>query len=259
MSRKPSIKWRESDAEKLEKKVARFNAKIYRTKRSHPELADILPNTIKKADKEQLIQKFKEMPRSEFNKKLTSLERFSVKGAEKEIVSKTGNRVTKWEKKEVGLKVAQVNRAKTVERKAVEQMEATSRGESLGMKRGEMGSERLNELKPKKFNFDKIRGGKEWEKFKESVDKLASPEARNERMETYKKNYITGVERVYGDYAKDLINMLKEIPAEDIVKMYYSEQEATITFHYDPQEMQTKLDIITNIWTPLFEEYQGGD
>lgn len=254
MSRKPNIRWRKSDAEKLAKEVERFNAKIYRTRSRHPELADILPDTIKKEDKQRMITDFKTKPRSEFNKQINSLDRFTRRGSEKEIVSATGNRVTKWERREVSYKVAQINRARTIERKAAENMDATSRGKSLGMKRGEMGSERLNELKPKKFNFDKIRGGKEWEKFKASVDKLASPEARNARIEAYKTNYIKGLKEAFGDYANDIIDIIENLPAEVVVKTYYGEQEATIDFFYEPQAMEMKLDILDGIWQGVNEE-----
>jgi hypothetical protein len=134
-------------------------------------------------------------------------------------------------------------------------MEATSRGEKLGLKRGEMGSERLNSLRPKKFNFDKIRGGKEWEKFKASIEKMVSPEAKNERMEMYKANYLKGLENAFGEYAKDLIEMLKEIPADLFVDTFYKEQEATIEFIYDPLQMESKLNILEGIWQDVKNDY----
>jgi hypothetical protein len=257
MSRKSKISWRESDAEKLTKEVERFNAKIYRARYNHPELKDILPDTIKKEDKARMIEEAQTKPRSEFNKMINSLDRFTRRGAEQEIVSATGNRVTKWEKNEVSLKVAQINRERTRERKAVENMEATSRGKSLGMKRGEMGSERLNELKPKKFDFDKIRGGKEWEKFKASVEKMASPEARDAKMEAYKANYLKGLRDTFGEHASDIIDIIENLPADVVVKTYYREQEATIDFFYESQEMELKLEILDGIWQGVQEEYDN--
>jgi hypothetical protein len=202
-----------------------------------------------------MVEELKHLPRNEFNKKVKSLERFTRRGAEKEIVSATGNRVTAWEKNEVTLKVAQINRERTRERKAIENMDATSRGEKIGLKRGEMGSERLNELKPKKFEFDKIKGGAEWERFKASVEKQASPQARHLRMEQYKENYIKGLRAAFGDYADDIIEIINDLPAETVVKTYYCEQEATIDFFYDPQEMETKLDVLGDIWQGVKDNY----
>lgn len=255
MSKRPNIKWRKSDAEKLDAAIKSFNKKIYNTRHRNPVLKDILPNTIKQSDKARMIEELKSLPRNEFNKQIKSLERVLEPDAFKPITSKTGNRVTNWEKREIGYKVAQINRDRTRERKIIENMDATSRGEPLGMKRGEMGSERMNALKPKQFNFDKIRGGKEWEKFKASIDKLASPTARNQRMEEYKANYLKGLQNAFGDYANDVIKIIEGLPADVVVETFYSEQEATIDFFYEPQEMELKLDMLNDIWAGVEENY----
>lgn len=260
MPAKPNIKWRKSDAEKLNKEVQRFNVKVNRTKKAHPELADILPDTIKKADKQKMIEELKQLPRSEYKKEINTLDRFTKKGAEKAVTSKTGNTVTRWERKEVALKVAQINRERTKERTANENMEVTSRGEKIGMKRGEMGSERMNGLNPKKFNFDKIKGGKEWEKFKESVYKQASPLERQKIMQTYKDHYLKGLDE-YGGYADDIKALVDKLPADVVVNTYYSEQEATIKFIYEGleglQDKDVVLDTLRAIWEKALAEYEA--
>jgi hypothetical protein len=253
MPRKPNIKWRESDAEKLAKEIKRFNDKVTRTRRKHPELASILPETIKKADKAKMIEELKASPRSEFNKTLHSLERFSRKGAEQAISSKTGLTVTKWEKGEVGLKVQQINRERAKERQAMEQVDVTSRGQPVGLKRGEMGSERMNALKPKKFNFDVIKPGKEWQKFKESVNRQAKFNNKNLRMELYKQNYIKSLRGTFGDYANEIIKIVERVPAETMVKTYFSEQEAVLGFIYEPQHAEFKLEVLKDIWQGVLD------
>lgn len=259
MSRKPPIKWRESDAEKLAKEVERFNAKIYRARHAHPETADILPATIKKADKIKMVEELKAKPRSEFKKEINSLDRFTRRGSEKVVESRTGNKVTRWEKNEVALKVRQINRERTIERKKVEAMDATTRGEKIGLKRGEMGSERLSELQPKKFDFNKIKGGKEWERFKASVEKQASPTARDTRKDLFKENYLKALDSVYGDYASDVRAIIEALPANVVVDTYYREQEASIDFHYDKIEMDFKLEILDGIWQSVSDEYNGDE
>lgn len=248
MARQSQIAWRDSDLEKLERTISRFNSKIYNVRNRKPDLKEILPDTIKKEEKTKLIEKLKELPRSEFNKKIAELERFSRRGAEKMTVSKTGNKVTKWEKQEVTYKVAQINRNRTRERKKVEALEATSRGEPIGFTRGEMGSERLQELKPKKFNFDSIRGGKEWEKFKQGVLKESAYKAYEAWAEHYKKNYITGIRNVFGGHAADLIEIIEGIPASIVKETFFREQEATIDFIYSEIEFFIKLDLLMGIW-----------
>jgi hypothetical protein len=222
-------------------------------------LQDILPETIKRADTEKMISQLKVQPRNEFNKMVHSLERFSRKGAEQEVKAGTGNRVTRWEKKEVGYQVAQANREIAKERKQFSELEATSRGEKTGLKRGEMGSERLNNLKPIDYNFDRIRGGKEWDKFKEMVKRKSTPTARDEIMERYKANYLKGLDE-YGGYADDIKAIIERLPADVVVKTYYQEQEATIKFYYEGieglQEKDTVIDIIRSVWTRALEEYE---
>jgi hypothetical protein len=151
--------------------------------------------------------------------------------------------------------VQELNRERTKARTAFENLEATSRGEKLGMKRGEMGSERMNELKPKKFNFNKMRNVTEWNKYKKSLFKQTNYNAKNERLENYKENYIKGLENAFGEYAKVIIELIRELPAEKVVNSYYKEQEATIEFFYEPQAMQDKLDILYDIWQGVTDEH----
>ena len=257
MSRKSNIKWRASDAEKLEAEIKRFNKKIYNTRHRHPELKNVLPKTITKADKLQMIEEFKNAPRSEFKKTLNSINRFSRPGAEEAVKAMTGNKVTKWEKREIGIKVGQINRQRTIERAKMEKLDATSQGVPLGLKRGQMGSERMNALKPKKYNFDKIKGGKEWEKFKDTIEKQSSFNYRQDRFEQYKANYLKGLDDVFGEYAKDIKSIIEKLPPELVNETYFKEQEASITFIYDMQEMNLKLDVLSNIWGNVQEQYNN--
>jgi hypothetical protein len=118
-----------------------------------------------------------------------------------------------------------------------------------------MGSERLNELRPKKFDFNKINPGKEWEKFKASVEKQAAPAARDARKDLFKENYLKALDSVYGEHAADIRSLIEALPADVIVDTYYREQEASIDFHYDKIEMDFKLEILGDIWQNVSDEY----
>lgn len=255
MSRKPNIKWRESDTEIVNKVAKKFNAKIYRERKKHPENISVLPDTIKKEDKQKMIAELKNAPRSEFKKKINSLERFNKKGAEQVITSKTGNKATKWEKNEIGLEVAQINRNRTRERKRIEEKEVTSQGVPTGLKRGEMGSVRMNELKPKVYDFDKIKGGKAWEKFKETVHSQSSINKQQELMDEYKANYLASLTKNFGGYEEKIYNLVQGLPSELVMETYYTEQQASIKFHYDPKDMQIILDNIEEIWQKVSDTY----
>lgn len=249
MSKRSNIRWRESDAEKLTKEVKRFNAKISRLEKAHPDLIDVLPSKVSKKSLKKNIT-----TRADLNRELKSLERFSKRGAETPVESKKGIKLTTWERKEIGYKVAKINRERTVERNKVNDMEVTSRGEPLDLKRGEMGSVRMNSLKPKKFNFDKIKKGKEWELYKDTVKRQAFDSYEIERDDRYKANYIKALENTYGARAKNIVDIMNKIPSYKVVETYYGEQEAELNFVYDKLDEMVKLDILGNIWQKSLDE-----
>lgn len=259
MSRKPNIKWRESDTKKLDKQVKSFNDKVYRTRKKHPEIALAQPKIITAKEKKKMIEELKASPRSEFNKVIKSLARYNKKGAEQMVVSKKGITTTKWEKKEVGIKMSVINATRAKELKNVEALEATSRGVPLGTTRGEMGSERLNSLKPKKYNFDEIEPGVSWEKFKVTVTKQSSAKSRQEKIDLYKQNYLQALD-AYGGYADDIKWIVEQLPSDRVVETYYTEQEADIPFVYSGvdgrHEKDMTLDILRELWQSRLDAYE---
>lgn len=258
MRRKPDIKWRKSDAEKLTKEIERFNAKVNRLAKNKPEINDVLPEKIYRADKKELIEQFKGQPRSEFNKYINSLGRFLKKNAEKVVSNDYGLKATQWEKKEVGYKVNAINRERAKEKERIERIEVTSQGKPTGMKRGEMGSERMNSFAPKKYNFNKIKPGKEWKKYKESVSKQSNIDYLSEKMERYKDNYLKGLEN-FGGYEKQIADIIKQLPADVVVETYFKEQEAEIKFYYEAikgiRDKDEVLDTILGIWQTALDDY----
>jgi hypothetical protein len=249
MSERNNIKWRKRDEKELDRLVHNFNAKIARTLKSHPELAGALPEKITKHDLKEKIE-----TRTDYKREVKSYTRFLKRGAEQVIESKSGIVTTKWQKQELGYKVAQINRQRTIERKAAEQMDARSRGVSLGLKRGEMGNVRTNELRPKKFNFDKIKPGREWESFIESVEKQAMSSYTTEKMERYKDNYLKALKNTFvNGQADDLIKLIESLDAKTVVDTYYSDEQASIDFPYDPIDANFKLDILVDLWQSIAE------
>ncbi|MDP4120848.1 MAG: hypothetical protein Q8876_07340 [Bacillota bacterium] len=243
MEKRPSIRWRSRDEKELARVTRNFNAKINRELNKHPEMKDILPDKINKKQLRENIT-----TRQEFNKTVHSFERFLKKGAEETITSATGNTITKWEKREISKKVADINRQRTIERKRVEQMEALSRGKPIGLKRGEMGNTRVNELKPKKFDFDKIQPGKEWDKYVESVEKQSRAAYTDEKAELFKANYLKGLDTVFGSKADELKKIIQALPAQQIVDVFFADEEASIKFIYDPVEQAAHLAYLMEVW-----------
>ena len=93
-SRQSKIKWQQKDYLSLGRAVANFNKKINKLQSEEKKL--YLPELKNYKDIKENIQ-----TRSELNRVINSLKRFSKEGAEDLYVTKAGEQITKWERKEL--------------------------------------------------------------------------------------------------------------------------------------------------------------
>lgn len=229
MQKRYNIKWRESDEKELAKAVRKFNAKRTRLLKQVPELEEFLPPKIStKAIKESV------KTRRDFINELNSIERFMRKGAEKPIITKEGVKTTAYEKKELQIKIRAINNRRMAERKKA----------NVSTEKGTMGTIRANNLQPKQVNIDKVKKS-DWNKFVESVEKQARDSYASDKYERYKENFLKGLENAFGESGNDLIELAKQIDPETLSQMYFDDPILQIDFIYDPLEMQTKIDAMT--------------
>lgn len=228
MPKQYNIKWRKSDREKISNTVRQFNAKITRTLKKHPEFAPYLPEKITVKELTANIR-----TRKDFNREVNSLSRFLKRGAEMPYTSKRGVKTTTWERKEIGYKVAQINRHRTSERKRA----------NVSTYKGTMGSIKANNLNPKKYNIDKIRP-REWNKFVETVEKQTKSNYNYDKMVRYKENYIKGIYNVFGAKGNGIIRIVENIPPDEFTDLYYKDPVLQIDFIYDPIEVELKIESI---------------
>jgi hypothetical protein len=231
MSRKSPIRWRESDLERVSKEVKRFNDKITRTLKKHPELAGVLPEKI---NKKKFIEGIE--TRQDFNREIKSIGRFAQRGAEKVVSNKKGLKVTAWEKKEIGYKVGAINRerAKVREKNNVD----------VNAK-GLMGKMKDADYKPKKINF-KNKSKKDWEKFVQSVEEQVRANYKNDSAESYKNTYLEMIKEWLGESGKDLYKIINQIPSDLVYENYLEDYITTISFTSDdllPQEDRVETAI----------------
>lgn len=248
MPRQSNIRWRKADELELKRVVQNYNRKIARIIKKDPTLAEYMPSRATVSNLKKDI-----VTRADFNRELNSLKRFLVRGAEKVVTSKGGIKTTEWEKKEVGIMVATINRKRSVKRKEMGELTATTRGKALNFTRSQMIGARLDELKPKIYNFDKIdKYG--WESYKRGVKKQVKSSFQSEADLNLRKNYIVGLKNVFGETSETeaLIRDIENMSIEQFIKKFYSEQEADIDFIYDPIENQRKLDILKEtVWNEI--------
>ena len=93
-STQSKIKWQQKDYLSLGRAVANFNKKINKLQSEEKKL--YLPELKNYKEIKQNIQ-----TRSELNRIINSLKRFSKEGAEDLYVTKAGEQITKWERKEL--------------------------------------------------------------------------------------------------------------------------------------------------------------
>lgn len=220
MPRTSSIKWRKSDKQTISKTVQQFNAKITRTLKKHPEWADFMPERLTVKGLTEKIQ-----TRKDYNREVRSVQRFLRKGAEAPYQSISGIKTTHWEKKEIGYKVAQVNRQRTLESKRA----------NVSTEKGTMGSIESNNLKPKKYNIDKIKPG-DWNKFVNTVEKQVMSNYKYDKMVRYKENYLKAIIINLGteDKAKELYDYVSQLDPEFMYNAYYDDPVLQIQFTSDP-------------------------
>lgn len=240
MQKRYNIKWRDTDKKELAKAVRKFNAKRTRLLKQVPELEEFLPPKASTKDIRKSVQ-----TRRDLKNELNALERFMRKGAEKPIVTKEGIKTTAYEKKEIAIKVRAIN-----QRRAAELKKAAPSTE-----KGTMGTIRENNLKPKKYDIDKIKKS-DWKKFVESVEKQSKDSYASDRYDRYKENFIKGLENAFGEKGSELIEIAKQIDAETLTQMYYDDPILQIDFIYDPLEMQVKIDAMEEHLTGYLESME---
>jgi len=209
--------------------------------KKNPELAPYLPERLTVQGLRDKIQ-----TRQDFNREIKSARRFLKPGAETPVTSATGIRTTRWEKREIGIKVGVINRRRNRELK---KMNPTT-------EKGTMGTIRENNLRPKKYDIDKIKAS-DWDMFVYGVEKQIMSGYTAQKNELYKQNFIKAVKTAFGSKGTEIVEMAQSIPADILVELYYNDPVLQVEFIYNPLEMQIKIDNIVEHLEPY--AYGGAD
>ena len=242
MSRYSRINWRKGGYNELKRVVKNYNARVDYARAKNPGAA-YLPGKVSAAELKAGIQ-----TRSDLKKTMARLERFTDKTAEPVEIA-PGVQSTRWERQNLSINLRIINRAKTMEKKRTADIEIFADGVTTGTTRGEMGTPRMEELKPKNFDPDLVKSLSDWIDYKNRIAKQAETWHQMETLERYKANYLKMVEQVFGGDATDIIERLTKVPARKIVDMYYSNPDAGFDFLYDPTDYDDKLSLLDDIWS----------
>lgn len=232
---KGSIKWRPEDIDQLRRQIKNFNAKVDRLmKKGTPEVKAALPPKMSMKTAKAGISS-----RSDYNKLMKSIGRFTERGSEAIIKTKAGVKAPKFELKEIEARVRSINAER---RKARQRLGAVDAGN-----KPLMGRIKDNAYLPKKA-AGKVKP-KDWEEYKKSVMKQSAPGYKKNLDAAYKGHYMTMLDNLFTDEddAEDL-QMLKDkidsMSVEDFIDESMTDDVLYIQFYRDPLEKKVKKELI---------------
>lgn len=220
MYKSSGIRWTNKQKAELTRQVKRFNAKIEREAKKNANLTPFLPQKLSVKELKATIKSVQDL-------KLISarVDRAFKPKALEPIITKQGVMTTAFQIKELELGVKRINKAR---QKELEKADPSTY-------KGTMGSVKDNNLKPKKFEPDKITKH-DWEKFVESVEKQSRASYTAEKKKAYKENYLKAILDNLGEAGYELYNYIKKIGYETLYDAYYDDPVLQINFIYDPQQ-----------------------
>lgn len=219
MPRISPIKWNANQRALLTKQVKRFNAKIAREARKNPAKAQFLPDKLSVKELRQQIKTARDL-------KLLSarVDRAFRPKAFELIKSKQGVVATNYQVKELRLDVRRINQARKREAEKA----------NVSTEKGTMGTIESNNLRPKRFDFDKIKLS-DWDAFIESVEKQYLTDSYSyNKMNKYKEDYLNSVRELLGKYGEALYEYVSKLPAEFVYGKFYDDTLLQISFISDP-------------------------
>ena len=252
MSRKYNIRWGEADEAELKRVVKNFNAKLTRLEKKDPKNANALPERISAAQLRDMIE-----TRQDLNRELNALRRFSERGAE-ELVEVPDNdynlKITKWQKKEMTRREVIVNQKRKRQLERVADIEMTSRGQSLGYKKGDIGMGKMErvELDPVRA-FTPSQNRRDVNKRFRQLRKESISTYWDKRNELMRSVYVREIERNFPEeMVKDVVDKIKEMDFDEFRKVFEAEDQHKFQFNYPlNKDDQTKYsNALRAIWKP---------
>lgn len=219
--------------QEINRTIKNFNQKIARLEKQEREL---LPSKITKKDLKESVY-----TRTELQRKLKELQRFSTRGAEDIIETKGGVKLTKYELNEIKRENARIKRNITREINRLKVEKPKIFGKTQTSTFSEMGdSDYLNLLARRKAlekDINKLTP-KEFEGFKKLVERTGKNQLYMNNL--FKENYFKMLTDLayYYDYDNDKLNMLKQklmnLKPNDFLKLFKEDKSVRAILDYYP-------------------------
>ena len=232
--RESYIRWNKRDTAKLRKAVLDFNKKLRSLQKV--EYQDYLPDFINYKDVKKEI-----LSRRDLNNMINSLRRFQREGAEDIYTTETGETLSKWERRELGIK------SRAIQIRLGKELKELEKPDESGFSRVQMGSGRAKEIKAMIKRYKSLESLKGFD-FSSTVRSIKAQYGMGDlrKAELYQKNYLAMIKKEFSgfDHYEELVNFVKSFsnPLEFWNAVKDNEKFNDITFMYDEVDTQNKLN-----------------
>lgn len=277
MFKRYNIKWTDADHQLIQKSVRNFNDKIRRIEKKidkkleNPNLTaeqrkdlrdqkNYLPSRIKKSDIYDNIS-----TRQDLKREINSLKRFSKKGAEKIVVLPNTDynlKTTKWQKREMSISLATINRRRKKRYEIVANTEIKSRCESQGYKRGDIGIGKIAEyeVRPMKMTSKKMTQSGLKARF-EAIRKEIPVNFWDDKDNLLKENFLKGLKANYNaSKYKSAVEAIEKRVTEMSFREFwkiFNEEDGTMEIVSPPpgsgsdDTMDANITALLSTWCPV--------
>lgn len=254
MAKQHKIKWREQDSKEIERVVKNFNAKISRLAKKEPSIKNILPEKIKLKEFKSLIN-----TRQDLKRELKSLKRFSQKGAEKIVVipdTEYNLKTTAWQKKEMNLRIAVINRKRKKRLQEIEEIEIKDRGKATGYTKGQVGMGKAEKLALEPMNaFYRTMGNADLKKRWQSIVVQSQSDFFDKKDYMARENYIKSLlENFNENDIRDIVYKIEDMDIQEFIKIFREEGNTFEMAYPDPEKERQYINALRSIWKPNEEK-----
>lgn len=239
------IRWNKSDLVELRKAVNNFNRKIKRLEKEGKK--GILPEKVSYSDLKENI-----LFRSDLNRTINSLRRFTKRGAEDLYVTQSGVKMTRWERRELGISARTTAAKITREINRLKRAEVSVGGIKTGQTKASMGRSEINELEARKKAYTNIenRTKQQIKWLKERYENYTISSDYKKRV-MYKENYLLALTNNFKNMRgfSELWNELVKINPTVFYEYIRNDEVAVdISFFYDIASQQFAFNRIILAW-----------
>ena len=224
------IRWRQGDFIRLGQAVSRFNKKINELQAEENKL--YLPETISYAEAKENIT-----TRRELNRLINSLRRFQREGAEDLYKTQSGEEITKWERRELGIQ------SRIAQTRLKNELKTLNEPTESGFSRAQMGSMRVREINAQIKNLKNIESavGYEFNRLRERLSRMGASDYAMKKAIVFRENYLKEMEKYssYDNYDK-LMKKLNSITNPISFYNFVAQNEFAGDMTYQSDEVYTQ-------------------